>query len=268
MERGLQRRFRAEGIEAPRQRVDRRAQAKHRLQRQQPREFRLDAVEREIGEAALCQLRLRLRPIARRRQAEAGQGLARVEPARRRAVEPMQRNAVSCPREPQRGQQVPGRTTRLAGVAGPVEGGARLARRRQSRPHRAHEAGDFVRALLLHPQQHQEGADLLRQRLAIEDHRHRALGFLGAEAARKRLAAPEQADELGEGVRRHGGLRTAPITRIETPSADPRRRAARRGSACPRSDRRRAPARMSPPSPAPRSAGRARERAAAPGRSA
>ena len=55
----------------------------------------------------------------------------------------------------------------LAGVGRPVEiDGGRAGRRRQARAGRAHEAGDLLRAFLLDPKQHEEGAELLGQHVA------------------------------------------------------------------------------------------------------
>ena len=63
------------------------------------------------------------------------------------------------------------------------------------------EACDLPGAFLFHPKQHEEGPQLLRQHVSGEDHRHRLLRFLNGQRAGERLAAPEDLDEAGEGMR-------------------------------------------------------------------
>ena len=119
------------------------------------------------------------------------------------AVEPVQRRRDSRRlREQQRREQEPRRLPLLAGVGGPVEIDPAPAGAGMRRAGGADEAGDLLAGLLLDAQQHQEGAELLGQRLARQDHRHRLLGLVGGQRARQRLAAPEQPDEAREGMGR------------------------------------------------------------------
>lgn len=69
------------------------------------------------------------------------------------------------------------------------------------RARRADESGNFLGTLFLHPEEHEEGAELLGQDLPGEDHRHRLLGFVDGQRTGQRLAAAEDGDETGEGVR-------------------------------------------------------------------
>ncbi len=58
------------------------------------------------------------------------------------------------------------------------------------------EAGEFLRAFFLVPQQHQEGAELGVFDLPVEQHAHGFAGFLAVQAAGTPLALAEDAHEL------------------------------------------------------------------------
>ena len=69
-----------------------------------------------------------------------------------------------------------------------------------ARTHRLGEAGQFLGAFLLVPQQHQKGSQLAVFGFVIEQHAHGFAGFFAGQVARAALALAEDAHELGEGV--------------------------------------------------------------------
>ena len=154
----------------------------------------------QIGEIFARELFAGFLETVRRRDAQGAQNFAGVETARRVAVEAMHEHFLARLREAERRQQ----DTRAIAAS--------CRRRRTSRcPRRtaagqrladcADKTGDFLGAFLLHPQQHQEGAELFRQHRAGQDHRHCFFGFVDGEGAGQIAAAAEDGDETGERMR-------------------------------------------------------------------
>ena len=182
-------------VEAARQRIDRRAQAQLEAHHQQLRQGRAEVAQIQIGQAVAVQLLAGLGHRGRQRQAQLRQhvvAVAAVGGMRRAAVH---QNAQAVVGQQAGGQQVPGVVFLLARVAGPVhvdggQGGEMLP---AHRPAGVQEAGQLFGGLLLDAQQHQEGADLGRFRLAAQDHRHGVGGFFPGEAAPRPFATAQGA---------------------------------------------------------------------------
>ena len=153
------------------------------------------------------QMARRLVEIAGDGKAETLQRLARPHAPRGVAVEAVHEDAPAAAREQQRGEQEPRQLPLLAGIGRPIEIDARrVGRNFEGSARGANEAGDLLARLFLHPQQHQERADLFGPGLPRQDHAHRLFRFLDRQGTGQGLAASENVDEAGEGMRslKHG----------------------------------------------------------------
>ena len=100
-------------------------------------------------------------------------------------------------------QQEPGQVTFLARVAWPVEVDLHW-RRLQALAQGFGEACQFLGALFLVPQQHQERTQLGFFDLLVEQHAHGLTGFFAGQAASAALAFAKDAHKLGERVLSRG----------------------------------------------------------------
>ena len=202
----LQHGRRVERVQKPGEAVDRGAQAQHRFQLDQVAQDRRERLERHIGHALRLDLTGGIGEVAGDRQAETRKDVTRIDPAGRMPFGPVQHDARAGLDQRDERQDEPRQLNPFARIAGPVQVDLReFFGTLECRPRSGNEPRDLFRRLFLEPEEHEIGPDLLWQRLAPQDHRHRIARFLIGEGSLLGLATREDRDIGRERVRVVGG---------------------------------------------------------------
>jgi hypothetical protein len=162
-------------------------------------ELRAQVFDVEVGEVLGGDLSGRLIEALRHGDAQRREHVLGVDASGGMAAGPVHEHLDAVAGQEQRGEKVPRQLALLACVRRPVQVHCgRIRGQRERLPRRTHRAGDLFGCLLLDPHQHEEGAELDRFHLISEDHPHRLVRLVLAQATGAMPPLAEDANILCE----------------------------------------------------------------------